>query len=293
MMIKSLFIPGDNWLYFKIYTGIKTADWILGDKLFPVIKKLIKYNLIEKFYFIRYSDPDFHIRLRLLLSGSTYLFKVIDIINNTLKPIVEKQLAWKIQIDTYKREIERYNPLLIESTESLFYADSVFIIKIIRYLEKFQDENYRWMISLLLIDKLLFDLNFNLEHKKNLMETLSNAFKTEFGFTHSNSKQFNNKYRSNKSTVECVLNNNIIDSNFNKLVGLSCQRSVMMRPFICNLKRIISQKNLNIQDYIGSYIHMTMNRLFRTDNRLHELIIYDFMKQYYTSQIFIKNHQEN
>jgi thiopeptide-type bacteriocin biosynthesis protein len=278
-------MPGDNWIYFKVYTGIKTADWIITDKLFPVIKRLRKEKFIDKFFFIRYNDPDFHVRLRFLLSNNIYFSNIINVINNTLKPIVEKQLAWKIQLDTYQREIERYNPYLIEYTESLFYVDSIFIIQIIRQLEKIQEEKYRWMISLLLIDGLLSDLDFTLEQKKDLMTSTSNNFKTEFGFNQFNTKQFNEKYRVNKSTIESVLKSNVIDNNFSKLNKLVCQRSAKMEPVISYIQQTIKLKKLNIRDYVGSYMHMTMNRLFRTDNRLHELIIYDFMRRYYASQI--------
>jgi thiopeptide-type bacteriocin biosynthesis protein len=280
-------MPGDNWIYFKVYTGIKTADWIITYKLFPVIKRLRKEKFIDKFFFIRYNDPDFHVRLRFLLSNNIYFSNIINIINNTLKPIVEKQLAWKIQLDTYQREIERYNPYLIEYTESLFYVDSIFIIQIIRQLEKIQEEKYRWMISLLLIDGLLSDLDFTLEQKKDLMTSISNNFKTEFGFNQFNTKQFNEKYRVNKSTIESVLKSNVIDNNFSKLNKLVCQRSAKMKPVISNIQQTIKLNKLNIRDYIGSYMHMTMNRLFRTDNRFYELIIYDFMRRYYTSQIAI------
>jgi thiopeptide-type bacteriocin biosynthesis protein len=286
-----IFIPGDNWIYFKIYTGIKTADWIIADKFFPVIKRLREDKFIDKFIFIRYNDPDFHVRLRFLLSNDTYFSNIIDVVNNTLKPIVEKQLVWKIQLDTYQREMERYNPYLVEDTESLFSIDSICIIQIIRQLQKIQDEKYRWMISLLLTDKLLSDLDFTLEQKKDLMISTDNAFKTEFGFNQFNSKQFNEKYRVNKSTVESVLKGNIIDDNFNKLNKIVCQRSAKMEPIIRNIQKVIKLKRLSIRDYVGSYMHMTMNRLFRTDNRLHELIIYDFMRRYYISQIAI-NKQE-
>lgn len=42
---------------------------------------------------------------------------------------------------------------------------------------------------------------------------------------------------------------------------------------------------LNIQNYIASYIHMSMNRLFASENRLYELIIYDFLRRYYMLSI--------
>ena len=41
-----------------------------------------------------------------------------------------------------------------------------------------------------------------------------------------------------------------------------------------------------------SMIHMTMNRWFRTKNRLHELVIYDFMSRYYTGEIAKKKYNK-
>lgn len=287
--IQRTFVPGDYWIYLKIYTGIKTADWIIVDKLFPVINRLKEDKLIENFFFIRYNDPDFHIRLRFLLSNKACFGNVVDIINNSLKSVVNKQQIWKIQLDTYQREIERYNLWLIEDTESLFYVDSIYIIQIISQLRKIQDEKYRWMISLLLIDKLLSDFDFSLKQKKEFMIFTSNAFRIEFEFDQFNSKQFNEKYRENKSIVEAVLDGNTINDCFNNLNKLVSQRSIEMKPIISNMKQIIKLKRLNIRDYIGSYIHMAMNRLFITDNRIYELVIYDFMRRYYTSKIAINN----
>jgi hypothetical protein len=39
-----------------------------------------------------------------------------------------------------------------------------------------------------------------------------------------------------------------------------------------------------IDTLLLSYIHMMMNRLFMAKNRMHELIIYDFIRRYYTSE---------
>lgn len=287
--VQRIFIPGDEWVYFKIYTGITVADRILAHALFPAIKKMIKNKVIEKFYFIRYTDPDFHLRLRFLASDHTKVCEVVDVINKVLKPGVNKQFIWKIQLDTYQREIERYHPSLMIDTESIFYFDSLCIIKIISRLNTMAEENYRWMISLAMIDKFLSDWNFALEEKRDLMISLSNAFKTEFGFDKYNSKQFNEKYRVNKLTVELVLNNQITDTKYTELVDLLNKRSVEYKNIIHTMQQTLVAEKLNIRTYMGSYLHMTLNRLFAADNRLYELVVYDFMKRYYASQVAINN----
>ncbi len=58
---KRSFIPGSEWIYYKIYCGVKTADKILTETIKPLVEQLKMLNLIEKWFFIRYSDPDTHI----------------------------------------------------------------------------------------------------------------------------------------------------------------------------------------------------------------------------------------
>ena len=62
------FIIGDNWLYYKIYTGAKTSELILTESIRPVVEELLKNNIIQKWFFIRYSDPHYHIRIRIYLN---------------------------------------------------------------------------------------------------------------------------------------------------------------------------------------------------------------------------------
>lgn len=67
-MIRRKFIPGSRWLYFKIYTGIKTADEVATRTLLPLLREWYEAKLIDDWFFIRYTDPDFHLRLRLLVA---------------------------------------------------------------------------------------------------------------------------------------------------------------------------------------------------------------------------------
>jgi len=44
--IKRTFIPGDEWLYFKLYTGPKTSNFILISVIKPIVTSLLKDSLI-------------------------------------------------------------------------------------------------------------------------------------------------------------------------------------------------------------------------------------------------------
>lgn len=286
--VKRTYVPSDEWIFFKIYTGVRIADFILVKDLYPIIDEFVIEGKVEKIYFIRYRDPDFHLRLRLLVSNKDFFGLVFNTISKILKTLLEKELIWKFQLDTYEREIERYNPLLIDDVESVFFVDSVCVIKIIDQLLRFGDNNDRWLISVKLIDDMLDSFNFTLFQKKELLSVISNEFRFEFGFDKFNSKQLNDKYRENRMCLESVLDNDKYFEN-TMLYEAILDRSVKIKDIVTRMNPILYSNNLNVENYIGVYIHMTMNRLFRTENRLYELIIYDFMRRYYMSKYVLTN----
>lgn len=284
--IKRTFTPGSEWIYFKIYAGNKTLDNILLQDISYVVNRLNKLEIIEKWFFIRYADPDSHIRVRFLINDSKQIGEVITLLNRRLSYLVKSNSIWKIQLDTYNRELERYGNDFIEESESIFCKDSECILNLLKPIKQSQNENYRWMIALTMIDSLLSDFSFNLESKLRLMETVSNSFMIEFGFNKFNSKQFNSKFRDKKGIIESVLNNEIRDEDFHRLLKYVTKRTENLEPTIKQLQiKLTKQNDFQLGNLLQSYIHMMLNRLFMSKNRVHELVLYDFMRRYYTSEI--------
>lgn len=284
--IQRTFIPGSKWIYIKLYTGTKTADTILIKDIFFIKNKLISMNLIDKWFFIRYNDPDFHLRIRVLLKDISCFGYVINLFYSRINSLVDEKMLLNLQIDTYNREIERYGLLFIEEAESIFYVDSECVLSILKKINN-KDENYRWMIALKMIDNLLSDFSFDIFQKSDIMGKLSNSFKTEFGFNLYNVKQFNQKYRNNKADIERVLNSELIDEDFKKMYFYLRIRSKRIQPIIriIKLKMNSSKNNISYEYLLTNCIHMMLNRLFRSKNRLHELILYDFMCRFYKSEV--------
>lgn len=284
--IQRVFIPGSEWVYLKIYLGHKVADDLLIGQINKIMRSLDRKKIIHKYFFIRYQDPDFHLRIRILLHDRADFRNVISLFYSCLHKDVDKGLIKKIQIDTYVREIERYSACLIAFSESLFYIDSIYTIKIIRQINKNKKEEFRWMVCLLLIDSLLTEFDFGLHEKYEILSIISMNFKNEFHFDKYNSKQLNDKYRENKLVTEKVLTYSYPDKDFRKLENFSKDRER-------KIKKLISDYGLDkklLKNNIHSYIHMTLNRLFQSQNRVHELLIYDFMQRYYKSLISRKQY---
>src|SRR5690606_28834154 len=62
--ITRAFAPGSEWLYAKLYTGNATADHVLC-AVRPAIDAALGSGAADSWFFIRYADPDWHVRLRL------------------------------------------------------------------------------------------------------------------------------------------------------------------------------------------------------------------------------------
>ncbi len=277
--VERSFIPGSNWLYYNIYTGDSTADKILSNQLFKTIKRLKTYY--DKFFFIRYSDPDFHIRLRFHIVEQHHLAPIIIEMNKILKSLLKENLIWKVQIDTYNRELERYLPHLIEEAESIFYVDSKCTLAILNCLNKTEKEKYRWIISFKMVDALLDNFGLTLEQKNTLLTALDGAYKKEFGFNIHNSTQFNTEYRKHSPDINSVISGKIEEPTFTKLYKLLEKRSKEIKPIASDI--IKNAKPNELSSLLSSYIHMMLNRLFVSSNRKYELLIYNFLSRYYSS----------
>lgn len=270
------YFPGDKWLYFKIYSGLKTGENILLNILYPFADNLIKKNIIEKWFFIRYSDPEFHIRIRFLFVNTESIGYIISTLNNKLKNLCNDHYIFNISIATYSRELERYGISNMELSESIFYHDSNCICSILKRIEHL-DDNYRWIIAFRLLDGIFNAFKFSLKERQEYTNSLDISYKAEFGYTMYNSKQLNSLYRKHKKTIYNILKSKNEDDKLTKVIAHIDKRNK-------KLQMLFNDHGIETVN-IRAIIHMMMNRLFINQNRTHELLIYNFLNRYYISEI--------
>ncbi len=286
--IKRTFIPGSEWLYYKIYCGVKTADNILADTIKPMVELLMQKGLIQKWFFIRYSDPDFHIRLRFFNSEASKTREIIPEMFQFLSPLLEHGIISKVLTDTYVRELERYGRNTMELTESYFGIESIVALHLLSFTKSDADEEKRWLFALRSVDELLDNFHFKEEKKLSFIETLKNGFIAEHG-GHKNLKvQLDNKFRKLRPKLTGFLNKtNDGDPNIKPLIQLLQWKKTQTEPII---EQILSIRNdgvlmTDLHKLISSYTHMMLNRLFKSRQRTYEMVIYDMLYKYYRSEI--------
>jgi thiopeptide-type bacteriocin biosynthesis protein len=282
------FIPGSEWVYLKLYSGTNTADAILKKELYGYVNEMMKNEIIDKWFFTRYGDPDFHIRLRLHLKETRNFTSIFNCFFDTFLPLVDNMLVWKIQCDTYQREIERYGSNTISLVEELFFIDSYFVIKLLNQFNEEKNEQYRWKFALILIDSFFNAFSFDLLQCKELSNTLSENFKNEFGFTHHNAKiQLDEKFRTYRKDIENAM---LWINEDSENIEIIKDRKKFFFPTVEKLLKMnkADELQVSLNALLTSVIHMTMNRWFRSKNKLHEMVIYDFLSRYYTSETMKK-----
>ena len=272
--MKSSFFPGDEWLYLKIYCGKSHANALLKTHVFEVAGELFQKNIIDKWFFIRYEDPEAHIRFRVKLSGRETSGKVFEILTEKFQKDISESKIWKMQIEPYQRELSRYGASNIETMETLFWADSIHVCRINDRLEL--NEDLLFLIAMRNMDLTFKAFGFSIQECRNLSMNIRDNLKEEFHVDLSHKRKLNDFYRERISTGFEELK---IDNEVNSL--LKEKFDVYER----NLQHLEGDEKTLWNIYFGLN-HMHCNRLFSHRQRLYELICYDFLIHNYDETIY-------
>ena len=289
--IKRRFSPGSEWLSLKIYSGNSSVDSILAEELLPLIESSEAFY--NKWFFIRYGDPDWHLRLRFQGEPSVLYGQLLPQLNKLLEPKIENGEIHKIELFTYEREVERYGgPESMNIVESLFSADSTLIAKVSQQVSEF-GEDIRWRVALLMTDILLDLFDYKDKEKLNLISQLRSGFGSEFNETSVLRKQLGNRYRE----VESVLKSDFIQlysKNENEqtesqkiifaLIAMWREQAEPYVQAICKMYQDGNNVNCSKDTLLSSLLHMHNNRMFKAYGRELELVMHDFLRRVYFSK---------
>jgi thiopeptide-type bacteriocin biosynthesis protein len=244
---------------------------------------LIQEGLVKQWFFVRYSDPSHHLRIRLLSRATGVLATFVDSLQQELMEQFESGEVWRLQTDTYFRETDRYGgPLGMLLSEELFCCDSECVVALLRRGAKSMQANRRWLVVLEVLDSLLTDSDFCLERKLALAKKLRDGYFAEFGADRPLRHAVGRKFFDNRASVMKAIEGRSSDG-FRPLQ----QRSERIRPIIGKIQEGISEGQItrSLGELLESYLHMSANRLFRTSARIHEMVIYDVLYRAYNTAI--------
>ncbi len=211
-------------------------------------------------------------------------------IKHGIKSYESNSMIWKIQVDTYQRELERYGHNTIDLCESIFFLDSAIAIEMINLLKGDKNDTLRWMTGIKAIDAYLNLFGFSLEEKIAFSKVNCENFEREFKTDKAMRDKINRKYSHYKVLINETMEEKGTGKTNTLLLKMLHQKSNVMKLFADEIIKIKDKDALemNYDHLIGSLIHMMLNRLISNKERMHEFILYDFINKYYHS-VFAKN----
>jgi class I lanthipeptide synthase len=285
--VQRRFPPGSEWLYAKLYTGNATADRVLTDVVAPVVRAALDTKAAERWFFIRYADPHFHLRLRLKGDPRRLAAEVLPLLRKTAEPLLADGLVWRLQLDTYERELRRYGgDEGIEPSEELFCHDSDAVLGIVRTLWGDEGLDARWRLTLYGIDRLLDDFGFDIERKRAWARTCRDGFAQEFDVDGAAKRGLGKRYRVERKALEELLElEEGADHPLAPSVELLRERSRRLAPVVERLLEREQRLSVSLDGLLRSYAHMHANRLLRGAHRAQELVLYELLTRVYASRL--------
>jgi thiopeptide-type bacteriocin biosynthesis protein len=282
------FAPGSEWLYAKLYCGTCTADTVLSETIAPFAREVQDQGLVDKWFFLRYGDPDHHLRVRFFGESEKLTGDVLPRFMRFISPFLKSGGIWRVQYDTYEREMRRYGgDQGIELSETIFHIDSEAVVQLLSMLEGDEGAKARWQLALLGVDFLLDDIGFGLDTKQRFVDQTLQQLAGSFNLNSVTSKrQLGNKFRQERKTFE-ELYAGLEEPQHELAPGFSIlhKRSARLRPALAELKEINDHMNVSLDELMRSYIHMHVNRLMHTAQREQEIVLYDLLNRRYRSLI--------
>ena len=273
------FPPGSEWLFLKVFAGTAVADALLRDVVRPLVAQARAAGAVDRWFFIRYADPDPHLRIRLHGDPARLTGQVLPAFRRGLEPELEGRV-WRIELGTYVREIERYGgPDAIEIAESMFTADSDAVVAIVAGGGTLDD---RWRAGLAGLHRLFEDLGLDEESQARAARRMRDGYATEFGVDTLLKRQIGDRYRAERKSLEPL----IAGDGPGVAVAALDGRSRAVEPAVASLRALASEGRLTtpFEDLAGSLGHMYLNRLLRSAQRAHEMVIYDLLDRLYMAR---------
>jgi thiopeptide-type bacteriocin biosynthesis protein len=279
--------PGSEWLYVKLYGGPAALDEALG-AVAAFVGGAATSGALARWFFIRYGDPEPHLRIRFNGHPDRLRHDLTAIVAHAFNPLLASGRLWRIQFDTYERELERYGGL--EGTrlaEEMFCADSQAVLEVLRDLDVDSSTERRWWACLLGIDAMATDFQPDLGDRRTLMASLRDGTRRALGTAADVKHQLGSTYRRERAGIEALFDPaSPVAATMAPARAAFARRSHRVAPVIRELRTLEQRGELSASpaELVGSFLHMHVNRLMRWDGREHELVLYDLLFRVYDSR---------
>jgi len=273
------FGAGSEWLSVKLYGSASQVELLLL-QLAPLFNQWQQQARIDGWFFIRYGDPDWHLRVR-FHGIPTKLCQLLPEMWQLLQSALNWQQLHKLELFTYEQEQERYGgPIAIKFAEELFCLDSQFVTTALQFAAE-KDDRWRVRAQVAVVFSYLNAFILDYDKQLLLLSQLRTAFGKEFQENVQLRQQFGQKFRDYQVSLNQDFLRKATDADSLQLYLLLDQFQRQVEPIASRFKALATQNELtvDIPNLLSSLLHMSLNRLSKAYGREQELVVYDFCRR--------------
>ncbi len=252
---------GSDWLFVKLYCANTFEEDLIAYSLRVFAEEALASELAEEWFFIRYNDPDPHLRLRFRGKPERLTSQLLPLLCTWATGLMEEGFCSRFVFDTYEREVERYGGTAgTQVAESIFAIDSRTVSQLIYRIQERELILDRTSLAVLSADNLLAGLG------------LSKAARLQWLRQYVTSRnEVGQEYRQKKVVLRSLLQDQsqLLNEPEGEAVtqAFTMQRAALA-PVAERLRSLEEQGQLSqtTDVLLSSYIHMHFNRLFGSDH---------------------------
>lgn len=118
-------LPGSDWLFAKFYAPFDSLNRLITDDLADLLDMSENSGLARRWFFVRYSDPEPHLRIRWNGEPDILVRHLLPQVTDFAEELARSGRISRLALDTYDREVERYGGAAgVALCEDVFHADS-------------------------------------------------------------------------------------------------------------------------------------------------------------------------
>ena len=287
--VRRVFVPGSEWLYAKLYCGESTVDHVLRE-LAPTIRNALETGDASQWFFLRYADPDPHLRLRFAGDPTRLSASLLPAIERAAAPLIAGGSIRKLVLDTYQREAERYGgDRGIELVEKLFHLDSECVLSIVELLDGDAGGDARWRLALRGIDSMLEAVGLSADERAACVtmgrDTIGREHNADAAFW----GRIGERFLKERPSLDLLFARDPArDAGHDLEPGfeLLAKRDAVIAELAVELRRRDAAGELTpkLGDFAWSLVHMHANRLLHASQRAQEMVLYDFLRRLHQSR---------
>lgn len=278
-------LPGSDWLYAKIYCGEATADRVLREAVAPVVREAVASGDADLWFFVRYRDPDPHLRVRWRGVPGRLMTHTLPALHRALAPLVDVGAVHKLVLDTYEREVERYGgPRGIELVEHVFWHDSDAVLGIIELLDGDDGADARWRLALRGMDSLLEALGLSHDERAAVARSGKAALGREMEADRELWASIGARFTRERAELERLFDRDPARDAGHELepaFRLLARRDGALATIADQLRQLDARGELSprLVEMAWSLTHMHANRILHAAQRAQELVLHDLLRR--------------